>query len=98
MGATTSFGASHDDPEELYHSLRAKAMGFLANEGDSLDELRLAPSKGVSLTLLLGLGVSVFLDEESAWRLRVLPVEYVYGVELFRTFERSMRGGVVPNK
>jgi len=46
----------------------------------------------------LGLGVSVPLDEESAWRLRVLPVEYVYGVELFRTFERSMRGGVVPNK
>ena len=36
MGATTSFGASHDDPEELYHSLRAKAMGFLANEGEEL--------------------------------------------------------------
>jgi len=46
----------------------------------------------------LGLGVSVFLDEESAWRLRVLPMEYVYDVELFRTFERCMRGGVVPNK
>lgn len=40
----------------------------------------------------------ISLDEESALRLRVLPVEYVYGVELFRTFERSMRGGVVPNK
>ncbi len=71
---------------------------WVRTPGDSLDELRLAPSKGVSLTLLLGLGVSVSLDEESAWRLRVLPVEYVYGVELFRTFERSMRGGVVPNK
>ena len=39
---------------------------WVRTPGDSLDGLRLAPSKGGSLTLLLGLGVSVSLDEESA--------------------------------
>ena len=38
---------------------------WVRTPGDSLDELRLAPSKGVSLTLLLGLGVSVSMKEKT---------------------------------
>ena len=55
MGATTSFGASHDDPEELYHSLRAKAMGFLANEGEELARGVYVPNLGAEAA-----GVPIF--------------------------------------
>lgn len=45
-GHSTTLYTSQEDPEELYHSLRAKAMVFLANEDEELARGGYVPNLG----------------------------------------------------
>ena len=45
-GHSTTLYTSQEDPEELYYSLRAKAMVFLANEDEELARGGYVPNLG----------------------------------------------------
>ena len=45
-GHSTTLYTSQEDPEELYYSLRAKAMVFLANEDEKLAQGGCVPNLG----------------------------------------------------